>query len=393
MSSSRVDYDLGAALAGERARLVRLCQLLTSSADSAEDLAQETLLEAWRLLDRLREPEGLGAWLTAIARNVCHRWLRAHGREQAHLAPAISAYAYDEGSPLLRNALASEADDPLAQVERAEVAALVSRALATLPETTRALTIASSALTTVELARSFGLSEGAVRVRLHRGRQALRRALSSDLRVEAEALDLALPEASDWRESRIWCPFCGGSYLRYRVNRQTGEFAFRCAGSCLGGMAVVGGAVDHELVEQVSSPKSLITRHCLALATIYRDALAGETFVCDCGSRISLRSRSPDDMFPADRLHGSPYGVIGACPTCGVFDESTAWHLVLDTAEAQRFWRQHPRIRALPITPLERDNRPALLTGFEAIDGGARIEIVSDASTYALLHVTATGAL
>ena len=72
---------LSDALAAERPRLARLCRQLTHNADAAEDLAQETLLEAWRLRDRLCEPTGLSTWLNAIARNICLRWLRARGRD------------------------------------------------------------------------------------------------------------------------------------------------------------------------------------------------------------------------------------------------------------------------------------------------------------------------
>jgi RNA polymerase sigma-70 factor (ECF subfamily) len=375
--------EISCALVAERPRLVRLCRQLTGSAEVAEDLAQETLLEAWRLLYRLHEPAGLGAWLSAIARNVCHRWQRAHGRERAHLAPVVSVGDdSDAGELSLDEALVAEADDPLAQMEQAEVASLLARALASLPEMTRTLTLGSAAMSTAELASVFGLSEGAVRVRLHRGRQALRRALSGDLRAEAEALDLALPSAPDWLESRIWCPFCGASHLRYRINRATGEYTIQCARKCSNGMAVAGRAVNGALVEQVSSPKSLVTRHCLALATSYREALADGGVQCECGAPVTYTHWDPSTA-----PHGWPHGVFGSCPRCGIIDDATAWHLALDTIEAQRFWRRHPRIHALPMTAVERDNRTAIVTGFAASDGSARLEIISDATTYELLHV------
>ena len=377
--------DLSHALVAERPRLVRFCRQMTGSAEVAEDLAQETLLEAWRLLDRLREPAGLSAWLSAIARNICLRWLRAHGHERAHLAPTpISGDGAESAESSLDEAFAAELDDPLAQVERAEVRELLSQALAALPEPTRALTLASATLSTSELARTFGLSAGAVRVRLHRARQTLRRVLSGDLRAEAVALDLTLPAAPVWTESRIWCPFCGVGHLRYRVDRETGEFAFHCSGGC-GSMAVAGCAVNGELVREVSSPKSLVTRHCLALATAYRAALAGANLTCDCGSPVAFSARLPDD-----NVFGTSYGIIGDCPTCGPVDFSTSWHLALDTVEAQRFWRRHPRMRSLPIEVVERDNRAAIVTGFEAVGGSDRLVIVSDANTYALLHVETT---
>ncbi|HEX2349381.1 MAG TPA: RNA polymerase sigma factor [Ktedonobacterales bacterium] len=378
--------DLSRALAAERPRLTRLCRQMTQNADAAEDLTQETLLEAWRLRDRLRDPAGLSAWLAAIARNICLRWLRAQGRERAHLALASWPESADESAAVPPDErFPDEADDPLAEMERAEVAALLERALATLPATTRALTLASAELSTAELACSFQLSEGAVRVRLHRGRLAVRQALSGVLRPEAEALDLALPAAPIWSESRIWCPFCGVGHLRYRVDRATGEFAFHCTGPCEW-MAVAGCAENEPLLRQVSSPKSLVTRHCLSLATSYREALAGAPQRCDCGALVSFSARFPEDV-DSD----TSYGLIGVCSNCGPVDRSSAWHLALDTVEAQRFWRRYPRMRALPITLVERDNRPALVTGFAAFDGAARLEIVSDAHTYALLHVTTMG--
>jgi hypothetical protein len=171
------------------------------------------------------------------------------------------------------------------------------------------------------------------------------------------------------------------------VDRETGEYAFLCAGRCAG-HAVAGRAVSPALVAQVSSPKSLLTRHCLVLATSYREALAGAAPYCDCGAPITFTAWTP-----ADALHEAPYGVFGVCPNCGLVDDSSAWHLALDTTEAQRFWRRHPRMSALPMTLVERDNRSAIVTGFAATDGSDRLQIVSDAATYALLHVEATGAL
>src|SRR5215831_13938863 len=41
----------------QRARLIRLCSRMTGRSDVAEDLAQETLLEAWRHLHSLRDPQ------------------------------------------------------------------------------------------------------------------------------------------------------------------------------------------------------------------------------------------------------------------------------------------------------------------------------------------------
>src|SRR5436190_13431579 len=53
-----------------------------SRADAA-DVAQTTWLRLVENLDRIREPEHLGAWLATTARREALRHLRLHGRELA----------------------------------------------------------------------------------------------------------------------------------------------------------------------------------------------------------------------------------------------------------------------------------------------------------------------
>ena len=78
----------------ERARLVHLCATITGSGEAAEDLAQETLLEAWRHLDGLRDPEKRAQWLSGIARNVCryrlHHWWRGPLLDTARTIPTAT---------------------------------------------------------------------------------------------------------------------------------------------------------------------------------------------------------------------------------------------------------------------------------------------------------------
>lgn len=65
----------------DRPRLVRSCLALTGDVDAAEDVAQETLYEAWRHLHQVHDPTGMERWLQAIARDVCRRWAERRGRE------------------------------------------------------------------------------------------------------------------------------------------------------------------------------------------------------------------------------------------------------------------------------------------------------------------------
>src|SRR3954465_13508072 len=86
-------FQFEGVLPSEWPRLVRLCAHFTGDRDAAEDLAQETLIEAWRHQDRVYDRQGYSSWLSAIARNVSLRWVRQRGREQAHTVTSINYLA------------------------------------------------------------------------------------------------------------------------------------------------------------------------------------------------------------------------------------------------------------------------------------------------------------
>src|SRR3954451_19025553 len=130
----------------ELRRLVRLCAFLSGDVGAAEDLAQETLLEAWRNRHKLHDPEGADRWLTAIARNVCRRWARERGRELAAATlPPAEIIELEE------------------RVERTERRRLIGRALELVPEETRDVLVQRYVLEAshAETGLRLGLSEAA----------------------------------------------------------------------------------------------------------------------------------------------------------------------------------------------------------------------------------------
>jgi RNA polymerase sigma factor (sigma-70 family) len=139
----------------QRARLVRLCAAVVGDASAAEDLAQETLLTAWRLQHRLTDPAGADAWLNAIARNVCRRWLRTRGSAPLPTADLDSGEARDLDSVL----------------EREEVVELLDRALGLLPAATRDALVGHyvEELSHAEIATRLGTTTDAVSMRVSRG--------------------------------------------------------------------------------------------------------------------------------------------------------------------------------------------------------------------------------
>jgi hypothetical protein len=255
----------------------------------------------------------------------------------------------------------------------------LEKALATLPTVTRAALIGSYVDETpqAELAARLGLSEGALRVRLYRGKLALRQALTPAGAASAQ---------DGWQMTRIWCPFCGRRRLERWSQNGSDAYSFRCSGPCLSGQDMIGSA--HALppgAQGLASSKSLLARHCLNLGDLYRRALVSERGACTrCGSDLIVGQWLPGDMLPDGALL---YGMYLRCPTCELLDGGSPWHLSLDTLVAQRFWRRHPRMRALPTREVEMDGRAALVIGYESVTGGERLEIVADRGTYETLQV------
>lgn len=122
----------------ERPRLIRLYTLLVGNAEVAEDLTQEALLEAWRHPHERRDPGRLQPWLTSIARNVCSRWLRKHGRE---LARRAELYRFgEEEAQNLEDVLADDYNIEV-ELERKELIEVLDRSLTLLPPETRTILI------------------------------------------------------------------------------------------------------------------------------------------------------------------------------------------------------------------------------------------------------------
>ncbi|HEY7093841.1 MAG TPA: RNA polymerase sigma factor [Ktedonobacterales bacterium] len=386
-----MERELAAAFVEESSRLVRLCAKITGDWDAAEDLAQETLAEAWRSRAKLHDSSGLSAWLTVIARHICLRWLRARARDLRYLQHMEMGEPESSGI----DQLPVERDLDVA-LERTELANLLDRALALLPDDTRALLLDTYVRerSPIELAAQHGLTPGTLRARLHRGRLALRRALTADLRDDALAAEILPAETSNWQKTRIWCPFCGRYPLEALIDWTSGAYSYRCAGDCTPGSGLVGVAYDAQLLDEISSPKAILTRHNLASYIGYRQTIAaaraGEAIVCPrCGSEAVMRQTLSDTPGNARPTPLFLFGVYLDCPRCGPMSHASPWHLTLHTPSAVRFWQRHPCMRALPTHETTVDGRAALVTGFESVQDNARLEIVSARNTYEVLRVFA----
>jgi RNA polymerase sigma-70 factor (ECF subfamily) len=143
-------------------RLVGLAWRFCRDRGTAEDMAQEAFLKAYRSLATFRGDSAFSTWLTAIALNTYRSRLRAEGPPLVGLEPS--------------QALVSEAGvhRDLEEQERAEA---IRRAVLTLPARYREPIVLFylQEKDVAETARVLGLAEGTLKSRLHRGRDLLKR--------------------------------------------------------------------------------------------------------------------------------------------------------------------------------------------------------------------------
>ena len=75
-----LDFDLEHELKAHRRGLTGYCYRMLGSGAEAEDAVQETLVRAWRAIDRFEGRSSVRSWLYRIANNVCIDMLRAPQR-------------------------------------------------------------------------------------------------------------------------------------------------------------------------------------------------------------------------------------------------------------------------------------------------------------------------
>jgi|SRR5579884_1086418 RNA polymerase sigma-70 factor (ECF subfamily) len=390
---------LEVSLALERSRLVGLCAALTGNADVAEDLAQETLLEAWRHIEKLRDQEKFLQWLSGIARNVCLRWQRKQGRQSAHL---IEARPGTE-APLveLEDRLADNVDLEV-ELERKELIELLDRAMALLPLETRAVLIEryvqESPLT--EVAAKLGINTSAAAMRLQRGKIALRRVLTREFSQEMAAYGplkesdgLNLETSGQWQETSIWCDMCGQRRLKGRYDREGGELWLTCPLCFPDPENPMQHTYLPKILGGVKGYKPALSRVYKWDYSYYQPNLLTLVVPCMHCGRPCLLQRGPSDHPSLTPWHRNRHGVFHCCDHCTPDDYSwsSLEFMVLSLPELQDFKREHPRIRILPAQEIEAEGRPAIVTTFESVTNAERIVAVSARDTYETLRIERVG--
>ncbi|CCH89266.1 RNA polymerase, sigma-24 subunit, ECF subfamily [Modestobacter italicus] len=160
----RGDEDAFAALVrSHQDQLYRVALRMTGSPSDAQDVVQETLLQAWEHLPAFRGESGFSTWVTRILINRCRNLHRAR-------RPVGPLPEGDQPAPGMPH---SPAADTLAVTAQSRDA--VRRALLALPLDQRAPLVLTTfaGYTFAETGRILGIGESAAKVRAHRARRAL----------------------------------------------------------------------------------------------------------------------------------------------------------------------------------------------------------------------------
>lgn len=172
--AQRGDHEAFAQLVEQyQTPVYNLAYRMLGNVDDAEDAAQETFVRAYTRLNTFRSSERFATWLLSICAHYCID--RTRRRKFLWLSWE------DEG---IAESLPSDVTEPDAQVLRAEDAREIADALQHLAPPYRLVIVLKYWYdqSVEEIAQTTGDSVSAVKVKLHRARQMLARALTADRR-------------------------------------------------------------------------------------------------------------------------------------------------------------------------------------------------------------------
>ena len=165
-------------------RMLAVSRRLLRCEEDARDAVQDAFLQAFRALPGFAGQACLGTWLHRIAVNACLMRLRSRRtKPEESIEPLLPSFLEDGHKAV--PAVDWEPCDRL--MERQEVRQRVREAIDRLPDTYRTVLLLRDIeeMSTAEVAEALSITENAVKVRLHRARQALRELLDAYMREVA----------------------------------------------------------------------------------------------------------------------------------------------------------------------------------------------------------------
>ncbi|MBY0274035.1 sigma-70 family RNA polymerase sigma factor [Candidatus Binatia bacterium] len=164
--------------------LLAVARRILSSEDDARDAVQEAFVSAWRGIAGFDGTARLSTWLHRIVVNAALMKLRSRRRRPEESIDDLLP-CFDENGAWT-SGMAQQPSAAEAHVASRQTRALVQRCIARLPDAYRVVLVLRDIedRDTGEVAETLGVSPNAVKIRLHRARQALRTLLERERAVE-----------------------------------------------------------------------------------------------------------------------------------------------------------------------------------------------------------------
>ncbi len=158
-------------------RTYNLLLRMMGNPDDARELLQETYLSAFRNLKRFKGDSAFSTWIYRIATN--HALMRL--RKKTPPTVGLDELPLPRQEEIRERGVSDWNLDPREALLRREVRDILNRAIRELPALYRAVVLLRDVeeLSTAETAKILGITEGAVKTRLHRARIHLREKLST----------------------------------------------------------------------------------------------------------------------------------------------------------------------------------------------------------------------
>jgi len=135
-------------------KIFRLCMSYSNDRDLAKDLTQETFIQVWTNLSKFRNESSIGTWIFRIASNICLRQIERFKKN-------------------ITSELPFQIEEKQEESNDAQIAFLY-KCISELQETDRLIiSLVLEEQPQKEIADILGISEGNIRVKIHRIKQLL----------------------------------------------------------------------------------------------------------------------------------------------------------------------------------------------------------------------------
>jgi RNA polymerase sigma-70 factor (ECF subfamily) len=163
-------------------KLYRLAMRFVHNDNDAREIVQRVFVSTWRGLSGFEGRAQIGSWLYRVTVNESLMLLRVRQRHPEIAVEDLASDVLDNAAYLPSRGL-DRPKEPEEQVQAAELRRHIQKSVEKLPEGLRTVFLVRDVegLSTAKTAQELGLSQPAVKTRLHRARRALQQEMKAYL--------------------------------------------------------------------------------------------------------------------------------------------------------------------------------------------------------------------